>query len=110
MYVYMCQVFCFHGGDVMYCVGGKLLPDYFLDDAEDFQTEWLESTQAQKSSAAAETNEAASDTPAAVFKIAQSLITPDVVQKVNSTFLFVVEGEHPGEHFVSLCSTIVLPT
>lgn len=72
-------------------VGNKLLPDYFLDEAEVFQSEWMQTKSDDSAS------KGSSDTPEAVFKVVQSLLTPDVVQKVNSTFLFVVDGKYPGK-------------
>ena len=36
------------------------------------------------------------DTPEGIFKVTESLITPEVIQQVNATFLFVVDGKNPG--------------
>ena len=79
----------------MCCTGATLLPDPLLDkeNSKYFRRRFLE----PKRPAADNTVTMATVTPEAVFKIARSLITPDVVQKVKTTFLFVVGGEHPGE-------------
>ena len=74
------------------CLGSKLLPDYFLDEAEDFQDQWLESKASQGSSGP----EGSKDSPEGVFKVAESLITPEIAKQVNATFLFVVDGKYPG--------------
>lgn len=78
---------CFSGAD--------LLPDYFLDEAENFKAQWLDSKVQASSDAKSPTGK---DTPEGVFKLAESLMTAEVVQQVNATFLFVVNGKNPGEH------------
>lgn len=70
------------------------MPDYFLDDAEEFQAQWLENQGSQSSGGSGPSK----DTPEGMFKVAESLITPEVTKQVNATFLFVVDGKHPGEY------------
>lgn len=67
--------------------GAKLSPDFFLDD-EDI-SEILSSTEAG--------SEASKDTPEGVFNLTRSLITEEVVKEINASFLFVVDGKHPGK-------------
>ena len=38
-------------------------------------------------------------TPEQLFHFLKSSITEDIVKKINATFLFVIEGKHPGKLF-----------
>ena len=78
--------------------GEKLLPDYFLDDAEDFQQQWLQSQKSSQSSSAASSSGAAGgDTPEALFAQVKNLLNSEIVGQIKATYLFVVDGDHPGE-------------
>ena len=77
-------------------IGADLLPDYFLDEAEDFQDQWLKAK--SEIPAESETMSGAShDTPEGVFNLTRTLLTEEVVKQINATFLFVVDGKYPGE-------------
>ncbi|CAI8022468.1 Hydroxysteroid dehydrogenase-like protein 2 [Geodia barretti] len=80
--------------------GGELLPDYFLDEAESFKTQWTSG----KGAEAAETPPTPGDpnTPAAVFEVVQTLLSPEITSKVNATFHFVLDGENPGHWLLDL--------
>ncbi len=80
----------------VYSPGEKLLPDYFLDEYQEFQGEWLDSSkqnfQAQGST----------DTPQGVFTKVQTLLNEDLVKDVGATFVFVVDGKDPGNWILDL--------
>lgn len=76
--------------------GAKLLPDFFLDEAEAYKEQFILQTPGEQTTGG-EAKEAASDTPEGVFQTAQSFMTPEIVKEVNATFLFVVDGKYPGE-------------
>ena len=90
-------VFC------LFFLGEKLLPDYFLDDAEDFQQEWLQSqkktssSQSSSETATPPSSEAGGDTPAALFAQVKTLLNSEIVGQIKATYLFVLEGDHPGK-------------
>lgn len=90
-----CHVLCSHT-----LAGEKLLPDYFLDEAEDFQREWLQ-TQKDAGSSQASSDTAATppagETPEAVFANVKTLLNTEIVGQIKATYLFVVDGDHPGE-------------
>ena len=90
-----CHVQCSHT-----LAGEKLLPDYFLDEAEDFQREWLQ-TQKDAGSSQASSDTAATppagETPEAVFANVKTLLNTEIVGQIKATYLFVVDGDHPGE-------------
>lgn len=73
--------------------GGELLPDYFLDEAATFKTQWTGQQSKPK---------AASDTPEGVFQMAESFFSPEIVKEISATFLFVVAGKYPGSWFMDL--------
>jgi NAD(P)-dependent dehydrogenase (short-subunit alcohol dehydrogenase family)/putative sterol carrier protein len=83
-------------------VPGELLPDYFLDEAEDFKSQWT----AGKSSAGAVGQPSGDpsdpDTPAAMFAVVRTLLSPEITSKVNATFHFVLDGENPGHWLLDL--------
>ena len=88
----------------MHLTGEKLLPDYFLDEAEGFQREWLQTKTKLESSQAGSDSPTATDspsssegTPTAIFAQVSSLLNSDVVGQIKATYLFVVDGEHPGK-------------
>lgn len=78
--------------------GEELLPDYFLDEAEDFQAKWIQQTE---SSAPASTPPP-SGTPDAVFSVVRTLLSPDIVAQVNATYHFALEGENAGHWLLDL--------
>lgn len=80
-------------------LGAELLPDYFLDEAEDFQAKWLSQKDGSSSS---NTDTADSDTPAAMFALVRTLLSPEVVAQVNATFHFVLEGKDKGHWMLDL--------
>lgn len=57
----------------------------------------------QVSNDAGTKGETSSNTPEGVFKLTESLITPEIVKQTNATFLFVIDGEHPGKLCIALC-------
>ena len=73
--------------------GEKLLPDYFLDEAEDFQAEWLSSNQSPPS-----------DTPESVFGHVKTLLNAEVVDGIKATFVFELDGNNPGVFDKCLCT------
>ena len=84
--------------------GEKLLPDYFLDEAEDFQQEWMQTVESQKKASSSEAaagaaagGESGGDTPAAVFAQVKTVLNSEVVDQIKATYLFVVDGDHPGK-------------
>lgn len=82
--------------------GEKLLPDYFLDEAEDFQQEWMQTVESQKKASSSEAaaaggGESGGDTPAAVFTQVKTVLNSEVVDQIKATYLFVVDGDHPGK-------------
>ena len=85
--------------------GEKLLPDYFLDEAEDFQQEWLQSKQKTGPSATSSSDTASGstasssssdETPAALFDQVKTVLSSEVVGQIKATYLFVLDGDHPG--------------
>ena len=84
--------------------GEKLLPDYFLDDAEDFQEAWLQKNKTASSSSSSSADQTAasssslSESPATLFAQVETMLNSDVVEQIKATYLFVVDGEHPGKH------------
>ena len=89
-----CDCAYFHPGE-------KLLPDYFLDEAEDVQEEWI-----QKKKSSPPSSPPAADTPAnspaSLFAQVQTMLNSDVVGQIKATYLFVLDGDHPGEPGVEL--------
>ena len=89
----------------MHLTGETLLPDYFLDEAEDFQQEWLQTKKKPEPSQAGSDSQTATDsatsasegTPASMFDQVRTLLNSDVVEQIKATYLFVVDGEHPGK-------------
>ena len=80
--------------------GGELLPDYFLDEAENFKTQWT-SGKGDKPAATPPTP-GDPNTPAAVFEVVQTLLSPEITSKINATFHFVLDGENPGHWLLDL--------
>ena len=80
--------------------GEKLLPDYFLDEAEDFQSEWLQAKKQME--APTPTMAAPGNTPEGVFQQVKSLLNEEIVNKVQATFLFVADGKDPGVWLLDL--------
>ena len=83
-----------------YYTGGKLLPDYFLDEAENFRGEWLQDDSPAKSGE--KTQPAPSNTPQGVFTKVESLLSPEIVKQVGATYLFILDGNHPGNWVLDL--------
>ena len=77
------------------CTGEKLLPDYFLDEAENFQAEWLQEGQEQD-------QPPPSDSPQGVFSRVERLLSPEIVKQVGATYFFIVSGAHPGNWLLDL--------
>ena len=74
------------------------MPDYFLDEAEDIQEEFLQSQKSSTSEAAsADSSSSPEQTPAALFAQVETMLNSDVVGQIKSTYLFVLDGNHPGE-------------
>lgn len=80
-------------------LGGELLPDYFLDEAENFKMQW---TGGKGDTAPPPPPSGGLDTPASVFGMVQTLLSPEITSKVNATFHFVLDGENPGHWFLDL--------
>ena len=85
--------------------GEKLLPDYFLDDAEDFQEAWLQKNKTTSSSSSSSSSDqtaasssSPSESPATLFAQVETMLNSDIVGQIKATYLFVVDGEHPGKH------------
>lgn len=101
----MCVCLCLlllHGRSHFYLnVGGELLPDYFLDEAENFKMQWSAGKQEATSSTSTSPSDD-SNTPAAVFAVVRTLLSPDITSKVNSTFHFILDGENPGHWLLDL--------
>lgn len=95
MYVSMC-VWIFR--NVIMFVGGELLPDYFLDEAENFRMQWTSGKDTTTSDATPSEN----NTPAAVFATVRTLLSPDITAKVGATFHFILNGENPGHWLLDL--------
>ena len=89
----------------MHFTGEELLPDYFLDEAEGFQQEWLQTKKKPDLSQTGSDSSTATDsppsslevTPASIIAQVRTLLNSDVVGQVKATYLFVVDGEHPGK-------------
>ncbi len=78
--------------------GEKLLPDYFLEESEEFQQEWLETSK----QAFQPQTQGSGDTPASVFTNVQTLLNEDLVKEVGATFVFVLEGKDTGNWILDL--------
>ena len=72
------------------------MPDYFLDEAEEFMEKW---TSDKKS--------ASSSSPAGLFEKIKPLINAEIVQKIQATYRFAVTGDNPG---VCVCEQNVVCT
>ena len=82
------------------CTGEKLIPDFFLDEAENFQAEWLQDGSPAQHREQAQP--APSNTPQGIFTRVESLLSPEIVKQVGATYLFIVDGAHPGNWVLDL--------
>ena len=80
--------------------GGELLPDYFLDEAENFKAQWTSSTRREPPVTPSTPGDP--NTPAAIFEVVRTLLSPEITSKVNATFHFVLDGENPGNWLLDL--------
>ena len=85
---------------VVLCSGAKLLPDYFLDEAEDFQAEWLQTKDQVAPSTQA--TAAPDSTPDGVFGNVKHILSEEIVNQIRATFLFIADGKDPGAWFLDL--------
>ena len=83
-----------------FLTGGELMPDYFLDEAEDFQDNW--NARKGDSATTSPTSTPTSDTPAAMFDTVLTLLSSEIVSTVNATFHFALGGENPGHWLLDL--------
>ena len=63
------------------------MPDYFLDEAEQFMDQWTSGSQSSSSSGSS---------VGEVFERVRPLINPEIVKSVQATFKFSVTGDEPG--------------
>jgi len=75
--------------------GVPLMPDYFLDSAEEFFSGNLAKKMAKGNKGAIKNEDSAasaSDPVDAVFDKVETQITPDIIKSINSTYRFVIKG------------------
>jgi len=82
------------------CSGAKLLPDYFLDEADDFQAEWLQAKDQEGPSTQA--TAAPDSTPDGVFGKVKHLLSEEIVNQTQATFLFIADGKDSGAWLLDL--------
>ena len=86
-------------------VGGELLPDFFLGDVDNVKGQWSVEMDGQATSASgtqSPSSSGGSDTPASVFNVVRTLLSPEITSRVGATFLFVLDGENPGHWLLDL--------
>ena len=71
-------------------IGSKLMPDFFLDEAE----KYLDSS---SSSSPPDIN-----TPAGIFNSIRSMASEAIVKQMGATYLFVLSGENSGNWLLDL--------
>lgn len=99
MGVYRCLWIAVKTKIFVFSLGGELLPDYFLEEAENFKTQW---TSGMGNTASDAPPSADPNTPAAVFATVRTLLSPEITSKINATFHFILEGENPGHWLLDL--------
>ena len=61
----------------------------------------MQTVESQKKASSSETGggggESGGDTPAAVFAQVKTVLNSEVVDQIKATYLFVVDGDHPGK-------------
>ena len=89
---------------IFFLAGGELLPDYFLDEAENFKSQWTAGkvSPAATDSAPAPPPGNTNTTPAAVFEVVRTLLSPEITSKIGATFHFVLDGVNPGHWLLDL--------
>ena len=68
--------------------GSPLMPDYFLDEAEQFMDQWTSGNQSSSSPGSS---------VGGVFEKVRSFISPEIVKSVQATYKFSVTGDEPGQ-------------
>ena len=87
---------------VCHLTGGELLPDYFLDEAENFRSQWTAGKASATNSSPAPPSGGPPTTPAAIFDVVRTLLNSELTSKVSATFHFVLDGENPGHWLLDL--------
>jgi NAD(P)-dependent dehydrogenase (short-subunit alcohol dehydrogenase family) len=76
--------------------GGKLMPDFFLDEA----LELIKQSSTDPPSSSSSSPDP--NSPAGIFDSVRSLASEDIVKQVGGTYLFVLTGEHEGNWLLNL--------
>ncbi len=84
--IYLCAII------IAGVLGNKLMPDYFLDDAEKFRDEWVKENTPSAGSGSS---------MGQLFAKIQPLINAEVIASISATYKFAITEETPGKCIVS---------
>lgn len=87
---YVQSLFLFHSFSLSFRIGNKLMPDFFLDEAEKYVE------------VPSKLSSPEDLTPASIFFMIEPLLNERLVHQANATFLFSLSGEHNGHWFLDL--------
>ena len=87
--------------NLVFMLGEKLYPDFFLDEAEEASKLLYQKKMSSQGSPSSQ-QAPSSDSPEGIFAGVKSMLSEDIVKRVNGTFLFVLSGEHGGSWLLDL--------
>ena len=79
-------------------LGNKLMPDYFLDDAEKFRDEWVKENTPSAGSGSS---------MGQLFAKIQPLINAEVIANISATYKFAITEETPGKCIIIIMIIII---
>lgn len=73
---------------ILSLLGNPLMPDYFLDEAEQFRDSWVSGDSSAASGSSSSVGQ--------IFEKIHPLINPEIVKSISATYKFSVAEEPPG--------------